>query len=318
MAVETAVDAADGRLPKPKRGRALHAAAGCCAGVDGLPVHRPGAAHLLGLHVLRPVFALLPDVPPRGASSSRTSRSSARRTTRTDPGRRFRQVDRQHRLLHRRLGAADDGHRAAGWRCCSTSRCAVRGTVPDARTTSRSSPRSWSSAILWKWLYNGDYGLFNYYLLKAHLIDQPLLWLSGKNLAMPAVILMSVWARHRLLDGGLPRRAPGDPGGALRVGEAGRRRRLARLRYITVPMLAPTTLFLLVIGIIGSLQVFTQIFVMTSGGPVNRTTTMVYYMYPGRSSTTTWATPAPWRSPCSSCSWSSPLIQLRLNRQADQ
>ena len=47
---------------------------------------------------------------------------------------------------------------------------------------------------LWKWLYNGDYGLFNYYLFKAHLIDQPLLWLSDKNLAMPAVILMSVWA----------------------------------------------------------------------------------------------------------------------------
>jgi multiple sugar transport system permease protein len=52
-----------------------------------------------------------------------------------------------------------------------------------------------------------------------------------------------------------------------------------RLRYITIPMLRPTTLFLLVMGIISSLQVFTQIFVMTNGGPVNRTTTMVYYMY---------------------------------------
>ncbi len=44
-------------------------------------------------------------------------------------------------------------------------------------------------------------------------------------------------------------------------------------------MLGPTTLFLLVIGIIGSFQVFTQIYIMTSGGPVNRTTTMVYYIY---------------------------------------
>src|SRR3954452_17838644 len=50
------------------------------------------------------------------------------------------------------------------------------------------------SAILWKWLYNGDYGLFNYYLMKGHVIDQPLLWLSEKNLAMPAVILMSIWS----------------------------------------------------------------------------------------------------------------------------
>jgi multiple sugar transport system permease protein len=51
------------------------------------------------------------------------------------------------------------------------------------------------------------------------------------------------------------------------------------VRYVTIPLLRPTTLFLLVMGIIGSLQVFTQIFVMTSGGPVNKTTTMVYYMY---------------------------------------
>ena len=36
-------------------------------------------------------------------------------------------------------------------------------------------------AILWKWLYNGDYGLFNFYLLKTHLIDQPLLWLSEQE-----------------------------------------------------------------------------------------------------------------------------------------
>jgi multiple sugar transport system permease protein len=53
----------------------------------------------------------------------------------------------------------------------------------------------------------------------------------------------------------------------------------SRLRYITIPMLAPTSLFLLVIGIIGSFQIFTQIFVMTGGGPVGRTTTVVYYIY---------------------------------------
>ena len=44
-------------------------------------------------------------------------------------------------------------------------------------------------------------------------------------------------------------------------------------------MLAPATLFLAVMGIIGSFQVFTQIYIMTSGGPVNRTSTMVYYIY---------------------------------------
>jgi multiple sugar transport system permease protein len=135
------------------------------------------------------------------------------------------------------------------------------------------------SALLWKWLYNGDFGLFNYYLMKGHVIDEPLLWLSDKNLAMPAVVLMSVWsgvgfsmvvylAGLQSIPGELYESATLDGAGTLR-----------RIRYITIPMLRPTTLFLLVIGIIGSLQVFTQIFVMTSGGPVNKTTTMVYYMY---------------------------------------
>jgi multiple sugar transport system permease protein len=135
------------------------------------------------------------------------------------------------------------------------------------------------AALLWKWLYNGDFGLFNYYLLKGHIIDEPLLWLSDKNLAMPSVVLMTVWsgvgfsmvvylAGLQSIPAQLYESAKIDGAGALK-----------RIWYVTIPMLRPTTLFLLVIGIIGSLQVFTQIFVMTSGGPVNRTTTMVYYMY---------------------------------------
>lgn len=135
------------------------------------------------------------------------------------------------------------------------------------------------SALLWKWLYNGDFGLFNYYLLKGHIIDEPLLWLSDQNLAMPAVVLMSVWsgvgfsmviylAGLQAVPHELYESAGMDGAGPLR-----------RIWYVTIPLLRPTTLFLLVMGIIGSLQVFTQIFVMTSGGPVNKTTTMVYYMY---------------------------------------
>ncbi len=135
------------------------------------------------------------------------------------------------------------------------------------------------SALLWKWLYNGDFGLFNYYLVKGHIIDEPLLWLSDKDLAMPSVVLMSVWsgvgfsmvvylAGLQAIPHELYESAKLDGAGTLR-----------RIRYVTIPLLRPTTLFLLVMGIIGSLQVFTQIFVMTSGGPVNKTTTMVYYMY---------------------------------------
>jgi multiple sugar transport system permease protein len=135
------------------------------------------------------------------------------------------------------------------------------------------------SAIIWKWLYNGDFGLLNYYLLQLHLISDPLRFLSDRNLAMPSVIGMSVWASisfTMVIYLAALQAIPEELYEAARVDGAGR---WAQLRWITVPMLRPTTLFLLVIGIIGSFQVFTQIFVMTSGGPVERTTTVVYYIY---------------------------------------
>jgi multiple sugar transport system permease protein len=134
-------------------------------------------------------------------------------------------------------------------------------------------------AIIWKWLYNGDFGLINYYLLEFGIIREPLLWLSDQNLAMPAVVLMSVWAgvgfSMVIYLAGL-QGVPAELHEAAKVDGANA---VQRFFNITVPQLAPTTLFLLVMGIINSLQVFTQIFIMTRGGPVERTTTMVYYIY---------------------------------------
>jgi multiple sugar transport system permease protein len=134
-------------------------------------------------------------------------------------------------------------------------------------------------AIIWKWIYNGDFGLFNYYLLKTHLIQQPLLWLSDQNLAMPAVILMSIWSGvgfSMVIYLAALQAIPEDLYEAARVDGASA---LSRLLYLTIPLLRPTTLFLAVIGIIGAFQVFTQIFIMTSGGPAERTTTVVFFIY---------------------------------------
>jgi len=134
-------------------------------------------------------------------------------------------------------------------------------------------------AIIWKWIYNGDFGLFNYYLLKTHLIQQPLLWLADQNLAMPAVILMSIWSGvgfSMVIYLAALQAIPEDLYEAARVDGASA---LSRLLYLTIPLLRPTTLFLAVIGIIGAFQVFTQIFIMTSGGPAERTTTVVFFIY---------------------------------------
>jgi multiple sugar transport system permease protein len=138
------------------------------------------------------------------------------------------------------------------------------------------------ASIIWKWVYNADYGLANYYLLKAHIISHPLLWLSDKNLAMPAVIFMNIWQgvgfNMVVYLAGLQ----AIPNELYEAAEVDGSSAWQRFRRITFPLLAPTTFFLLVINTIGAMKSFTQIFVMTNGGPPGpggATTTVVYFIY---------------------------------------
>jgi multiple sugar transport system permease protein len=135
------------------------------------------------------------------------------------------------------------------------------------------------SAIVWKWFYNGDFGIFNFYLLKTGLVDAPVSFLSDQNLAMPSVIVMTVWGgigfTMVIYLAGL-QSIPDELYEAAKVDGAGP---WSRLWHITLPMLRPTTIFLAVIGVIFAFQQFTQVFVMTRGGPVDKTTTMLYYIY---------------------------------------
>lgn len=138
------------------------------------------------------------------------------------------------------------------------------------------------AAIVWKWVYNADFGLANYYLQKLNLIDKPLLWLSDSDLAMPAVIAMNIWKgvgfNMVIYLAGL-QAIPAEYYEAAEVDGAGPWQQFKR---ITFPLVAPTTFFLLVINTIGAMKAFAQIFVMTNGGPPGpggATTTVVYYIY---------------------------------------
>ena len=135
------------------------------------------------------------------------------------------------------------------------------------------------SAIIWKWVYQGDYGLLNYYLLKFGLIQEKIFWLADPNLALPALILMGVWggtgATMVIYLAGL-QSIPEDFYDAAKVDGASAWQRLI---YITIPLLRPTTFFLLITGIIGAFQIFTEVYIMTNGGPLNRTSTIGYYLY---------------------------------------
>ena len=138
------------------------------------------------------------------------------------------------------------------------------------------------AAIIWSWLYQADTGLLNYYLQQLGIIEEPVYWLGNRDTAMPAVIAMNVWKgigfNMIVYLAGL-QAVPPEFYEAAEVDGAGW---WDRFRRITLPLIAPTTFFLLVINTVGAMKAFTQVFVMTQGGPPGpggSTTTIVYWIY---------------------------------------
>ena len=132
-------------------------------------------------------------------------------------------------------------------------------------------------AVMWRWLYNTDFGLINLVLTSIGLKAIP--WLSSTTWAMPAVILMAIWKslgyNMVIFLAGL-QSIPAHLHEAAAIDGANG---VQRFRHITLPLLAPTTFFVLVISMIGSFQVFDLAFVLTKGGPGDATNTMVMYIY---------------------------------------
>lgn len=132
-------------------------------------------------------------------------------------------------------------------------------------------------AMLWRWLYNTDFGLINVGLVAIGLPAVP--WLSSTDWAMPAVIIMAVWKNLGynmvIYLAGLQGIPPTLYEAAALDGAGW----WSRFKDITVPLLGPTTFFILVISIINSFQVFDLTFILTQGGPGIATTTIVMYIY---------------------------------------
>ncbi|HKO16571.1 MAG TPA: sugar ABC transporter permease [Gemmatimonadaceae bacterium] len=132
-------------------------------------------------------------------------------------------------------------------------------------------------AIVWRYLYHPRYGLLNYLL--GHLGIAPVDWLGDPHWAMPAIILMAVWKNFGynmlIFIAGL-QSIPEELYEAARIDGAGTWR---RFRHITIPQLAPTFLFVGVVTMIGYFQLFAEPYVMTGGGPLRATTSLVLFMY---------------------------------------
>jgi multiple sugar transport system permease protein len=132
-------------------------------------------------------------------------------------------------------------------------------------------------AIVWRYLYHRQYGWINYALGALGL--EPVDWLGDPFWAMPAIILLAVWKNFGynmlIFIAGL-QAIPQELYEAAYLDGAGAWR---RFRHVTLPMLAPTLLFVVVITMIGFFQLFAEPYVMTGGGPLRSTTSLVLLMY---------------------------------------
>jgi ABC-type sugar transport system permease subunit len=131
-------------------------------------------------------------------------------------------------------------------------------------------------STIWVMLYNQN-GLFNTIIENLGL--QKVGWLSNPHVALISVAIASIWqgfgfetvvflAALQSISRELYEAAMMDGAGSW-----------AQFRFITLPSLKPVIIFVYIIGIIGSYQVFDQVFVMTDGGPIHSTTTIVYYLF---------------------------------------
>ncbi len=132
-------------------------------------------------------------------------------------------------------------------------------------------------SIVWQWMYDPNFGIFNWILGLFGLGPFP--WLNSPSTALMALIIMAVWIhigfQMIIFLAGL-QAIPNELYEAAMIDGAGPWRRFWR---ITLPMLRPTTFFVLVTSIIGSFQVFTFVYVMTEGGPLHATDVIVYHIY---------------------------------------
>ena len=132
-------------------------------------------------------------------------------------------------------------------------------------------------SLIWGWMFSEHYGIVNFVLEKIGIA--PRNWLSNPKISLPVIMVMSVWkgfGYEMVIYLAALQSIPEVYYEAAKIDGASP---WQRFWNITLPLLNPTTLFVLVVAFIGSFQVFDQVYVLTRGGPGHATTVMVLYLY---------------------------------------
>jgi len=132
--------------------------------------------------------------------------------------------------------------------------------------------------ITWKWVY-ADQGILNYLLESAGIIDGPVHWLTSPTSSIFAVMAVTVWkglGYYMVIYLAGLQAIPSDLYEAADIDGANKWKQIF---HITIPMLMPSIIIVTIMSSISAMKVFEEIYVMTGGGPLNSSKTLVFYIY---------------------------------------
>ncbi|WP_411333992.1 carbohydrate ABC transporter permease [Metabacillus indicus] len=132
--------------------------------------------------------------------------------------------------------------------------------------------------ITWKWVY-ADQGVLNYFLESLGIIGEPVHWLTSTSTSIFAVMAVTVWkglGYYMVIYLAGLQAIPGDLYEAADIDGANKWKQII---HITIPLLMPSIMIVTIMSSISAMKVFEEIYVMTGGGPLNSTKTLVFYIY---------------------------------------
>lgn len=135
------------------------------------------------------------------------------------------------------------------------------------------------NALIWRWMYNSEFGVFNSILLQAHLTGKPVDWLGKIPLAMISMAIVSIWKTSSFMALIILAGLQTIPEELYEAGVMDGTRPWTAFWRITLPIVRPTVLVALLLRSMDALRAFDLPFNLTRGGPVDSTQTLSLYAY---------------------------------------
>lgn len=135
------------------------------------------------------------------------------------------------------------------------------------------------AGIAWKLILSDDTGVLNHLLLSSGLISRPIYWLTGADLAIFSVMFVTFWKGIGYYMVMFLTGLQGIPTNLYESAQVDGATDFYAFRRITLPMLKPYILLVLILSSSAAIKVFDEVYIMTSGGPLRKSETLIYYMY---------------------------------------